>query len=596
MADHNDVGTGSNVSGGGISVIQPQGPTYYLGTWDASTNTPTLTSSVAPAGPSGSYYIVSVAGTTTLNGISDWSVGDWVIWSGSVWQKLEGGKTSVTVGSTLIAGGSAGNVLYDNAGTLGEYTITGTAGNVVMSVSPTITGTLSTANQTITSASANALAVGLGGTSNPAFNIDASTASSATGINIKSAAAGGGVAVSTISSGTNENLTIDAKGSGTITLGGTSTGNITLTRGTRFSATIAMSATPVTQNAFITQANLTGSTNALGVYGNCTFQSDVTSTGAMFRSTAGTAAASFTLPTLYHFLATGVNIGAGSAITNQYGFFVQSGLTGATNNYGFYSNLASASGVWNFYAGGTAANYFNGATTFNSAITYGGVTLTNAVTGTGKMVLDTTPTITSPVIGNTTWASIPAAGTAGKMVFVSNAGTKGSMWLDDGTRWKPLNGIATLATLDTTSANIGNTQTVVFQYLIPAGMWQVGDRIRIYSTFVKSGTTDTGTWYLTVGTAGTIFDTTIISSTQLTAGNRQIGNIWEFRLESATSLQPIASSAGGYGTPTSTAQPAPSTISSATANALYVSVSIKGGTTDTVKLVDGQIELVSSGN
>jgi len=40
--------------------------------------------------------------------------------------------------------------------------------------------------------------------------------------------------------------------------------------------------------------------------------------------------------------------------------------------------------------------------TSTGAITYGGVTLTNAVTGTGKMVLDTTPTIATPVLTNPT--------------------------------------------------------------------------------------------------------------------------------------------------------------------------------------------------
>lgn len=77
----------------------------------------------------------------------------------------------------------------------------------------------------ITSSSANAFAVGANGTTNPAFNVDASTASSATGINIKSAAAGAAVAVSVISSGTNENLTISAKGSGSLTLQSAGTGN-----------------------------------------------------------------------------------------------------------------------------------------------------------------------------------------------------------------------------------------------------------------------------------------------------------------------------------------------------------------------------------
>ena len=38
----------------------------------------------------------------------------------------------------------------------------------------------------------------------------------------------------------------------------------------------------------------------------------------------------------------------------------------------------------------------------SGALTYGGVTLTNAVTGTGKMVLDTTPTIATPVLTNPT--------------------------------------------------------------------------------------------------------------------------------------------------------------------------------------------------
>jgi hypothetical protein len=115
-------------------------PNNYLGTWNASTNSPTLASSVGPGSP-GSYYVVSVAGTTNLNGISDWSVGDWVIWSGSVWQKLEGGATTITVGSTVISGGSNGRVLYDASGSLGEYTVTGTAGSVVLSGSPALTGT-----------------------------------------------------------------------------------------------------------------------------------------------------------------------------------------------------------------------------------------------------------------------------------------------------------------------------------------------------------------------------------------------------------------------------------------------------------------------
>jgi hypothetical protein len=58
----------------------------YQGSWNASTNTPTLTSSV---GTNGYYYIVSVAGSINLNGVTDWQVGDWAIFNGSTWQKID---------------------------------------------------------------------------------------------------------------------------------------------------------------------------------------------------------------------------------------------------------------------------------------------------------------------------------------------------------------------------------------------------------------------------------------------------------------------------------------------------------------------------
>ena len=62
------------------------GALSYQGTWNASTNTPTLTSSV---GTKGYYYVVSVAGSTNLNGITDWVVGDWAVYNGTAWQKVD---------------------------------------------------------------------------------------------------------------------------------------------------------------------------------------------------------------------------------------------------------------------------------------------------------------------------------------------------------------------------------------------------------------------------------------------------------------------------------------------------------------------------
>lgn len=62
------------------------GGLIYQGTWNASTNTPTLTSSV---GTKGYYYVVSVAGTTNLDGITDWNVGDLAVFNGSVWEQID---------------------------------------------------------------------------------------------------------------------------------------------------------------------------------------------------------------------------------------------------------------------------------------------------------------------------------------------------------------------------------------------------------------------------------------------------------------------------------------------------------------------------
>jgi hypothetical protein len=48
------------------------------------------------------------------------------------------------------------------------------------------------------------------------------------------------------------------------------------------------------------------------------------------------------------------------APTNAYGFYISTGWVDATNNYGFYGNIPAGTGRWNFYANGTADNYFAG--------------------------------------------------------------------------------------------------------------------------------------------------------------------------------------------------------------------------------------------
>jgi hypothetical protein len=90
----------------------------------------------------------------------------------------------------------------------------------------------------IKSASANALAVGSNGASNPVLNIDASTASQVAGLNIKGAVTGGTVAIATVDSGAANNLTINALGTGTIGIGNVSTGAVTITPALTLSAAL----------------------------------------------------------------------------------------------------------------------------------------------------------------------------------------------------------------------------------------------------------------------------------------------------------------------------------------------------------------------
>ena len=93
--------TGLNVTGGTVIAadtilaafgkVQNQingliGGSIFQGVWNASTNTPALVSSV---GTNGYYYIVNVAGSTNLDGITDWKVGDWAIFAGTSWQKVD---------------------------------------------------------------------------------------------------------------------------------------------------------------------------------------------------------------------------------------------------------------------------------------------------------------------------------------------------------------------------------------------------------------------------------------------------------------------------------------------------------------------------
>ena len=120
--------TGLSITGGSINAsdallaalgkLQNQingllGGAMYQGTWDASTNTPTLASGV---GTQGYYYVVSVAGSTNLDGITDWKVGDWAIFNGTTWDKVDNTDAVISVN-----------------GNIGAVALTGTANRITVS-------------------------------------------------------------------------------------------------------------------------------------------------------------------------------------------------------------------------------------------------------------------------------------------------------------------------------------------------------------------------------------------------------------------------------------------------------------------------------
>ena len=108
---------------GVTSAIQDQlgalaGALIFQGDWNASTNDPDLTT-VAPA--TGYYWRVSVAGSTSLDGITDWKIGDFPIKTATGWVKVDNTDTS-------IEGTTSATFTVDTDSVLGKLILSAQAG------------------------------------------------------------------------------------------------------------------------------------------------------------------------------------------------------------------------------------------------------------------------------------------------------------------------------------------------------------------------------------------------------------------------------------------------------------------------------------
>lgn len=259
-----------------INVI---GALVYKGTWDAATNTPTLTSSV---GDKGDYYVVNVAGNTNLNGITDWQVNDIAVFNGAVWQKIDNtdavlsvnGQTGVVVltapdvgatpntayviaGTALTGGGQlTGNVTLNLANTAvaaGSYGSATQVSQVTIDAQGRVT---SAANVTIAISTANVSGLGT-------MAVQNANAVAITGGSVDNATLANANITSVAVAFPNNYLANSSAtlGNATITLGSTTTsvGNLTL-------ANVTVSSGSVTANVTSANVNLTGTTAATATF------------------------------------------------------------------------------------------------------------------------------------------------------------------------------------------------------------------------------------------------------------------------------------------------------------------------------------------
>lgn len=227
-------------------------PLVYKGTWDASTNTPTLANS--DTGKSGYLYQVNVAGSVNFGaGSISFDVGDKVVNNGTIWEKWDmtdavssvNGQTGAVVlttsniseGSNLYftderAQDAVGNILtdsskidftYDDSGN--SITATIVAGSLV---NADINASAAIARTKLASGSANHVIINDG---SGVLSSEAQLATSRGGTGLNTSAAsngqllignGSGLSLATLTAGANISIT---NGSGSITIAATGNAN-----------------------------------------------------------------------------------------------------------------------------------------------------------------------------------------------------------------------------------------------------------------------------------------------------------------------------------------------------------------------------------
>ena len=396
-----------------------QGGVSYQGTWNASTNTPTLTNEV---GTKGYYYVVSVAGNTNLDGITSWNVGDWAIFNGTVWQKVDNTDAVTSVN------GYTGTVVLTNTDISGFGSMSTQNANAVAITGGTINGTTIGATTATTGAFTTA-------TASTSVTTPIVQATSSAGLALRNSAGttqismggGGGdnvtIAVATNINGANAQIDISPTGTGHVHIKPTGTGSLEIAptnAGTMNNMVIggttplAITGTTITATSFVgSGASLTNVVNSLAA-----------STGISVSGSTGAVTVTNTAPDQTVALSSGTGI----SVTGTYPNFTvtntapSSGgtVTSVTGTAPVVSSggntpaisMAAATGSVNGYLTSTDWTTFNnkgsGTVTAVSVVSANGFTGTSSGGATPALTLTTS--ITGMLKGNGTAIS---AGTAG---------------------------------------------------------------------------------------------------------------------------------------------------------------------------------------
>jgi hypothetical protein len=110
----------------------------------------------------------------------------------------------------------------------------------------------------------------------------------------------------------------------------------------------------------VTGTLLSSGANSTGILMNAAFPAAATSLGKSYSSAPFTVAGSYTIGQIRHFSASDASPGAGSTLTNQYGFVAEDFAAAGSLNISFVSFQTAGASKYSFYAGQGAQMYQDG--------------------------------------------------------------------------------------------------------------------------------------------------------------------------------------------------------------------------------------------